>query len=138
MIDVFLITLVIYIIYYFVSISRYDKYGRLKNKKNPKMTDYDGLPAEVKYFISKYNVDLDKVNLRGVLKLSGVVLGLDIALLAIIVLLIFKDEVVIEIIVASIFIIPVYMISMSFAGRYFKKKGLVKDVQSKRNRKKVG
>ncbi len=129
MIETFITIFIVYIVYYFVSVKRYDKTGHLKKtKKNNKIDDYQGLPSEVKYFVKKYNVDLEKVNLRGVLKLIGLVLGIDIAILSIIVLLIFRNSVVIQIVVASLFIIPIYLISLKFVGKYFKKKGLVKDV----------
>lgn len=131
MIETFITILIVYIIYYFVSVTRYDKSGHLKNKKNNKATDYEGLPSEVKYFVTKYNIDLDKVNLRGVLKLIGLVLGIDIAILSLAVLLIFRNSVVLQIIVAIILIIPLYLISLKFVGKYFKKKGLVKDEQNK-------
>ena len=124
MVETFITIFIVYIIYYFVSVTRYDKTGHLKNKK---VSDYEGLPSEVKYFVYKYNIDLDKVNLRGVLKLIGLVLGIDIAILSLAVLLIFKESVVLQIIVAVILIIPLYLFSLRFVGNYFKKKGLVKD-----------
>lgn len=127
MLETFITIFIVYIIYYFVSISRYDKNGHLKNKTKG-IKDYDGLPNEVKYFIKKYNIDLDKVNLRGMLKLTGFVLGIDIAILSIIVVLIFRTNVVLQIVVASLLIIPLYLISLRFLGKYFKKKGLVKNV----------
>ena len=128
MVETFITIFIVYIIYYFVSVTRYDKTGHLKNKK---VSDYEGLPSEVKYFVYKYNIDLDKVNLRGVLKLIGLVLGIDIAILSLAVLLIFKESVVLQIIVAVILIIPLYLFSLRFVGNYFKKKGLVKDEQNK-------
>ena len=127
MLETFIIIFIVYMIYYFVSVSRYDKNGHLKNKGN-KIDDYQGLPSEVKYFVKKYNVDLDKVNLRGVLKLTGLVLGIDIAILSLIVLLVFYKSVVLQVAVASLLIIPLYLISLKFVGNYFKKKGLVKNV----------
>ena len=135
MLETFITIFIVYMIYYFVSVSRYDKDGHLKNKQNKNVKDYDGLPAEVKYFIKKYKVDLDKVNLRGVLKLTGLVLGIDIAILSLIVLLIFRNSVVLQVVVASLLIIPLYLISLKFVGNYFKKKGLVKDERNKQNRK---
>ena len=128
MVETFITIFIVYIIYYFVSVTRYDKTGHLKNKK---VSDYEGLPSEVKYFVYKYSIDLDKVNLRGVLKLIGLVLGIDIAILSLAVLLIFKESVVLQIIVAVILIIPLYLFSLRFVGNYFKKKGLVKDEQNK-------
>jgi hypothetical protein len=129
MIGTFITVFIVYIAYYFVSVNRYDKAGHLKkNKKYNKVDDYQGLPSEVKYFVKKYNIDLDKVNLRGVLKLIGFVLGIDIAILLIFVLLIFKDSVVLQLVVAWLLIIPLYLISLKFVGKYFVKKGLVKNV----------
>lgn len=127
MLETFITILIVYLIYYFVSVNRYDKKGHLKNKESKKIKDYDGLPAEVKYFIKKYKIDLDKVNLRGVLKLTGLVLGIDIAILSLVVLLIFKDSIVLQVLVAALLIIPLYLISLIFVGKYFKKKGLVKN-----------
>lgn len=127
MIEIFITVFIVYIVYYFVSVLRYDKSGHLK-KKQKGITDYDGLPSEVKYFIKKYNIDLDKINLRGLLKLTGLVLGIDIAIISVIVVLIFKTNIVLQLVVASICIIPIYLISLKFLGNYFKKKGLVKNV----------
>ncbi len=127
MIETFITILLVYLIYFFVSVLRYDKNGHLK-KKADGITDYDGLPSEVKYFIKKYNIDLDKINLRGLLKLTGLILGIDIALISIPVVLIFKTDIVLQIVVASVCIIPIYLISLKFLGNYFKKKGLVKNV----------
>lgn len=137
MIEIFIMVLIVYMIYYFVSVNRYDKSGNLKGNKNKKdkAINYEGLPSEVKYFIKRYNIDLDKVNLRGVLKLTGLVLGIDIAILTLLVILLFKDKVVIELLVASLLIIPLYLVSLKFVGRYFEKKGLVKNDRNKKNRK---
>ena len=139
MIDVAICILIVYLVYYFVSVNRYDKTGHVKKKENNnskkgkvdknryKVEDYMALPSEVKYFVKKYNVDLDKINLRGLLKLTGFVLGIDITIVTIFVLLVL-ESVVWQVVVASILIIPVYLISLKFLGKYFKKKGLVKDV----------
>ena len=128
MIETIITILIVYLIYYFVSVSRYDKNGHIKNKN---ANDYLGLPSEVRYFVRKYNVDLDKVNLRGVLKLIGLVLGIDIAIISLIVVLIFKDNVILQLLVAAVFIIPLYLISIKFVGNYFKKKGLTKNEKHK-------
>lgn len=144
MIDIFITILIVYIIYYFVSVRRFDKYGhvRCKNSVNSnekaskkvtcesnsdKVNDYMALPSEVKYFIKKYNVDLEKVNLRGVLKMIGFILGIDIAIVSLLVLIIFKN-VVLQIVVASVLIIPLYLISIKLLSKNFKKRGLIKNV----------
>ncbi len=127
MIGTMITILIVYLVYYFVSVARYDKNGHLK-KKSKEITDYDGLPSEVKYFIKKYNIDLDKINLRGLLKLTGLVLGIDIAIVTIIVVLLFNNDIVLELLVGAIAILPLYLISLKLLGKYFKKKGLVKNV----------
>jgi len=127
MIETFITILIVYLVYFFVSVARYDKNGHLKNKSKG-VSDYDGLPTEVKYFIKKYNINLDKINLRGLLKLTGLILGLDIAIISIPVVLIFRDNVVLQIVASSLLIVPAYLISLKLLGNYFKKKGLVKNV----------
>lgn len=127
MIETFITILIVYLVYFFVSVARYDKDGHLKNKSK-NISDYDGLPTEIKYFIKKYNIDLEKVNLRGLLKLSGLILGFDIAIVSIPVVLIFKDEIVLQLLISSLLIVPVYLISLKFLGKYFKKRGICKDV----------
>jgi len=140
MIDIIITILIVFFIYYFVSVMRYDSNGLLKksNKKNNKKRTlkeieelkkdaYNALPSEAKYFLKKYNIDLDKINLKAFLKLIGFLLGIDIAIICAIVLLIF-DDVVFQLVCASVLIIPVYLLTLKFLGSYFKKKGLVKNV----------
>lgn len=140
MIETIITIFVIYLIYYFVSVSRYDKDGYLKkkndNKKNKnnrkinnddKIEAYRALPAEAKYFLKKYNIDLDKINFRGFLKVIGLILGVDITIVSFLVLILL-DSVVLQVVIASLLIIPVYLISLKFLGNYFKKKGLIKNV----------
>ena len=135
--------LLIYIIYYIFSVTRYDKSGHYKDKsrrkgkglkklskeeiKALKKKDYDKLPNEVKFFVSKYKIDLDKVNIRGLLKMVGLVLGIDIAIATIIVVTIFKNDITICIIVGFIIMLVLYLISLKIMSKYFEKKGLVKD-----------
>ena len=136
----------VYIIYYIFSVTRYDKQGHYKDKKDKKnkkknknkklskeeikalkKKDYEKLPNEVKFFVSKYKIDLDKVNIRGLLKMTGLVLGIDIAIATIIVVTIFKNDITICIIVGFIIMLVLYLISLKIMGVYFEKKGLVKD-----------
>ncbi len=123
MIITILTVLIVYILYYIVSISRFDKIGHAKKEG---VSDYQALPSEVKYFVWKYKVDEEKVNYRGVLKLIGLTLGIDIALIIIPVVLLIKNEI-LQIVVSVVLLFPVYLISLKIIGNYFKKKGLVKD-----------
>lgn len=136
MIGTIITILIVYLVYFFVSVARYDKNGYLKQKgksfkkkytNDDKIDAYKELPAEAKFFIRKYNIDIDKLNFRGFLKVIGLILGVDITIVSFFVLLIFKN-VVVQILVASLLIIPVYLISLIFLGSYFKKKGMIKNV----------
>lgn len=119
-----IIIFIVYILYYIISISRYEKTGHTKKEGT---SDYQALPAEVKYFVKKYNVDETKVNYRGVLKLTGLILGIDIAIVVIPTLIFIKNDI-LQIVVATLLLMPIYLISLKILGNYFKKKGLVKDV----------
>ncbi len=103
--------LFVYLIYYIFSVNRYDKSGHYKDKskkyrdKNKKLSpkeikeqkklDHDKLPSEVLVFVDKYKVDLDKVNIRGLLKMVGLMLGIEIAAVTLLVVIIFKNDIVI-------------------------------------------
>ena len=138
----FITIVLIYIIYYIFSVNRYDKNGHYKDKKykynkNKKLSpkeikeqkklDHDMLPSEVMLFVDRYKIDLDKVNIRGLLKLTGLILGIEIAIVTLTVVIIFKEQIVISIIVGFILLMILYLISLKLLANIFKKKGLVKN-----------
>ena len=130
MFEIGAIAAVMYIVYFIVSVTKFDKNGHVKKSRSAeeqKKDDFLSLPAEVKYFIRKYNVNLDKVNLRGVLKIVGLVLGVDIAIVTVVSVLLFK-KLTYQMILAIVLIIPMYLISLKFLAKAFKKRGLIKDV----------
>ena len=134
--------LLVYIIYFVFTVTRYDKNGHYKDKNyvydkkkskkeianELKVKDYEKLPSEVKFFVRSYKVDLDKINIRGLLKMIGIILGLDIGITVITMIMIFdgKNEI-LEIVVGFIVTMIVYLICLKFLGNYFKKKGLCKN-----------
>ena len=139
-----LVILIVYIMYFLFSVNRYDKNGHYKDKdykknknKKKKLTkkeieelkkkDYDKLPNEAKFFVSKYRIDLDKVNIRGLLKMLGLVLGICIAAGTLIVITALPNHPNWQIVIAFIIVLVLFFISMKIMGRYFEKKGLVKD-----------
>ncbi len=136
----------VYFLYYIATISKYDRAGNLKKSikelKNDKKTindleidSYNGLPSEVKYFVRRYKIDLNMLNKKGLLKLIGAVLSIDVSLI-ILIMSLFIDSLIIQMITTSILIIPVYLMSLKILGKFFKKKGWVKkDEKPKRNRK---
>lgn len=128
MLEYLIYFLVVYLLYFFITIRRFDKEGNYKKKKEKKIENYEALPGEVKYFVLKYKVDLKKVNLRSVLKLIGFILGLEIVIIMVLINMFLKINIAFQIIVATIILLPVYLISLKFLGMYFKKKGWVKNV----------
>jgi hypothetical protein len=140
--------LFIYIIYFVFTISKYDKNGHYKYKnknyeeelkkakkkekeeliKEMKKIDYDKLPSEVKFFVSSYKVDLDKVNIRGLLKMTGLIVALCIGVALLVILIAMnKQDVTISIFVGFVITMVLYLISLKLLGIYFDKKGLLKD-----------
>lgn len=130
----------IYIIYYIFSVNRYDKNGHYKDKRfkgkkklskseqeELKKLDYDRLPGEVRVFVDLYKVDLDKVNIRGLLKLTGLILGMEIGAITILMVIIFKNNILISVIVGFILMMILYLISLKLLANNFKKRGLIKN-----------
>ena len=137
-----LTTIATYIVYYLFIIRKYDATGKriVKEKKNKnknaekaknkkkKEIDQAKYPAEVELFIYKYKIDLKKVNFRGMLKLLGFVCSLDIAFIVTVLSLIKTENTMILLGVGALLVIPVILISFSLLGKYFKKKGLTRNV----------
>ena len=124
MLATLLIIFIIYVLYYFTSVSRFDKTGHPKKKG---ITDHDALPSEAKYFVEKYKVDKEKVNYKKMLKQIALLLGIDIAIVLIPVMIFIKNEI-LQILICTVLLLPVYLISLKILGRFYKKKGLVKNV----------
>lgn len=120
---------IVYLIYFFFTVIKFDRSGKIKKKGNKvdENVIYMALPSEAKYFFKKYKLDIKRVNVRGFLKLIGLILGVDIAIVSIVVLSIFKN-VILQIIVATVMLIPIYLISLKILAKYFKKKGLIDNV----------
>ena len=130
----------IYIIYYIFSVNRYDKNGHFKEKRYKgkkklskkeeqelKKLDYDRLPGEVRVFVDLYKIDLDKVNIRGLLKLTGLILGIEIGIISITMYILFRNEILISVIVGFILLMIIYLISLKLLANNFKKRGLIKN-----------
>ena len=134
MIWMILSILLIYLVYYIWIVFNFDKQGNPKlRKKNKDKNVGRKMPAEVKYFVKKYNVDLDKINYRYFLQAIGLIVAIDVSIIASIV--IFIEKIWLQMIVIIVLVIILVLVSFGLLGRYFKKKGLTKDVNNKRNRK---
>ncbi len=102
---------VIFFIYQVFIVSK----GKRRNSKKR--------PIEVNYLIKKYNIDINKINYKNLLMTVSLVSSLDISVIVTVILLF--DNYFLEIIVAFLIVIPVIIVSYSFVGRYYVKKGMI-------------
>ncbi len=142
--------LLIYSIYYIFSVNKYDKHGHFReknkkkddNKKNKKLSkeeikrmkqlDYDKLPSEAKIFVNMNKIDLDKINIRGLLKMIGLLLGLCIGFGIIIAVglssvLFHGENIIFEILVGFVLAMIFYIIGTKVLSNKLKKEGVTKD-----------
>lgn len=111
----FFMTFVVVFLIYQLFIVR--KYKKIKNKKQ--------LP-EISYLVNKYHIDLNKINYNKLLNIVSIVSSFDIALLVSVSLL--TESIFMEMVIALVLAVPTIIISYSFIGRYYKKKGMIKNV----------
>ena len=89
-----------------------------KSKKNSKKK-----PIEVSYLMTKYKLDLKKINYKRLLLLISIVSSLDISIIITIVSLV--KSYLLEILMVLVLIVPVILFSYSLVGNYYKKKGMI-------------
>ena len=82
-------------------------------------------PMEVKYLETKYNLDLKKLNYKNLLRIIALVSSLDISLIVTIAFLF--ESYLLELLIILVLRIPTIIISYSFVGNYYVKKGMIKD-----------
>ncbi len=80
-------------------------------------------PIEVNYLIKKYNIDIGKLNYKKLLMTISLVSSLDISVIVTVILLF--DNYLLEIVIAFLMVIPVILISYSFVGKYYVKRGMI-------------
>ena len=129
MLDLIIIAAFIYVLYYFITINRYDKNGHAKTKQKvtkseQEVLDYIKLPTEAKLFINKYKLDISKINIRALLKALGVTIGIDVGITSIVVILLIKN-IILELIVGLLLMIILYIISMKILANSLKKRGII-------------
>ena len=121
----FVISFVIVFIMYQVFVIRKAKV-RKKGKKEARE------PFEVTYLVGRYNLDLEKVNYKNLLRVIAFVSSFDIALVVSIILLL--KNFILEIVVGFISTLIIILISYHIVYLVYKKKGMIKN-ERKRNRK---
>ena len=96
---------------------------RNKKKKGKKYNDV----LEIKYLINKYGLKIKEVNYNQLLWIVCFVSSLDITVIASVVLLV-KVGYLIQLLIAFILVIPLFMLSYKLVSLYYKKKGMIKNV----------
>ena len=135
MLELIITIIVVYLIYYLWIAYNFDKDGNpiIRNKKNKKKDVEKKMPSEVMLFVKKYNVDLDKINYRYFLQVIGLTVAIDFAIISNIVIRI--KTLWLQLVLIFVLVIGLTIVSFAILGRYFKKKGLTKNENNKRNRK---
>ena len=132
MLEMIISIIVIYLFYYVWIVMNFDKSGKSK-RKSKKKTDEKKMPIEIQYFVTRYNIDLEKVNYRSFLKLMGMVVAFDLSIIGSII--IYIKSLWLQLLVGFILVLIITLTSFSLLGNYLKKKGLTKNENNKRNRK---
>ena len=95
-------------------------------RKNNKKFDSKKLKVEESYLISKYKLDFKKINYRKYLHVvaltNSFIFALTLELIQVVKGLFF------QILISFVFLVPLILISYGFIGRYYKKKGMIKNV----------
>ena len=110
--------LVVYLFYFFFQILRHKKINKKK------------VPVELLYLIKKYNLDIDKIKYTSIMQKIALISAFDIAFIATFVMR-FINNIYLAIILGGVLFIPLIMITYGFIGRYYKKKGLIKNGNKK-------
>ena len=125
--------IIIYMLYYIWIAFNFDKTGKVKKRKRKKIKatkeDKKKMPSEVKFFVERYKIDLDKVNYRYFLQLIGLTVAFDLSV--VIAVMDFISVLWIKCLVGFVLMIVIVLLSFRLLGNYFKKKGLVKNDKNK-------
>ena len=136
MLELVITIIFVYFIYYLWIAFNFDKEGNQikRGKKKQKENDIEKkMPSEVKFFVDRYNIDLNKVNYRYFLQMIGLVVAIDIAIISNVIVRI--KTLWLALLIMFVLVILLIFVSFGILGRYFNKKGLTKDDDNKRNRK---
>ena len=115
----FLIVLFFYEMIFVVPMKKY-RANKGKKKKEKKEL------AEIRYLVYKYKLDLKKVNYNQLLPLVALTSSLDITI--IVTIISFIDSYLLSLLLCLVLVIPIIMISYWFVFRFYKKRGMIKDV----------
>lgn len=96
-----------------------------KNKKNKKGKEKKEL-AEIRFLVTKYKLDLNKVNYNKLLLIVSLVSSFDITLIVTIINLF--DNYFASFVLACVLVLPIIMISYWLVYKFYERKGMIKNV----------
>ncbi|MCI5789304.1 MAG: hypothetical protein MR031_01240 [Tenericutes bacterium] len=117
----YILTFLLYLIFVILPRFRY-----LKKKKNNKVKKERKEPVEVRYLVTRYRLNLDKVDYKKLLMIISLVSSLDISIAVSVSLLV--DAYFLQLAVAFLLLVPLIFISYHFIYKYYLKKGMIKNV----------
>ena len=120
----FILVLILYEIFIVFPMKNYRK--KKSRGKNFKKNRND--PVEIKYLIFKYGLNIEKVNYDKLLRIVSVVSSFDIAVVVSVVAIIEKFGYVWQMILSIFIIVPLFLITYGLVAKYYKKKGMIKNV----------
>ena len=90
------------------------------------MKKYKKELAEIRYLVSKYNLDMKKVNYNQLLQIVALTSSFDITIIVTIVALV--DNYLLSLLMCMLLVIPVVMVSYWLVFKFYKKRGMIKNV----------
>ena len=99
-----------------------------KNKKNGKKKNIKEKKelAEIRFLVTKYKLDLDKVNYNKLLLVVSLVSSFDITLIVTIITLF--DSYFLSFLLACVLVLPIILFSYWLVYKFYEKKGMIKNV----------
>ena len=108
----YILTFLLYLIFVILPRFRY-----LKKKKNNKVKKERKEPVEVRYLVTRYRLNLDKVDYKKLLMIISLVSSLDISIAVSVSLLV--DAYFLQLAVAFLLLVPLIFISYHFIYKYY-------------------
>ena len=97
-----------------------------KAKRNSKKKKNKREPVEVTYLVTKYKLDIKKVNYNQLLQIIALVSSFDIALIVSLVMIV--NNFFLRLLIALVATIIIILVSYHLVYLFYKKKGMIKNV----------
>ena len=119
----FILVFICYQVFFILPMKKYRKNKKTGKKKKTKEKKE---LAEIRFLVTKYKLDLDKVNYNKLLLVVSLVSSFDITLIVTIITLF--DSYLVSFLLAAVLVLPIVMISYWLVYKFYEKKGMIKNV----------